>query len=103
CRSLSGETTQRAPSLVPDTNPVEPPREPGDGYHLDADLADNAIAYLRELRVSHPASPFFLWSASAAPHAPHQAPPEWIDRFRGRFDDGWDTWRAATLDRQIEL
>ena len=50
-----------------------------------------------------PHRPFLLWYASAAPHAPHQAPPEWIDRFRGRFDDGWDAWRDATLARQIEL
>ena len=100
---LNGETNQWTPNLVRDTNHVEPPREPDDGYHLDADLADNAIAYLRELRISHPDRPFLLWYASAAPHAPHQAPPEWIDRFRGQFDDGWDAWRAATLARQIEL
>ena len=100
---LNGETNQWTPNLVRDTNHVEPPREPADGYHLDADLADNAIAYLRELRISHPERPFLLWYASAAPHAPHQAPPEWIDRFRGQFDDGWDAWRDATLARQIEL
>ena len=100
---LNGETNQWTPNLVRDTNHVEPPRRPDDGYHLDADLADNAIAYLRELRNSHPSRPFLLWYASAAPHAPHQAPPEWIEKFRGRFDDGWDAWRAATLARQIEL
>ena len=100
---LNGETNQWTPNLVRDTNHVEPPREPADGYHLDADLADNAIAYLRELRISHPRRPFLLWYASAAPHAPHQAPPEWIDRFRGQFDDGWDAWRDATLARQISL
>ncbi len=100
---LNGETNQWTPNLVRDTNHVEPPREPADGYHLDADLADNAIAYLRELRISHPQRPFLLWYASAAPHAPHQAPQEWIDRFRGRFDDGWDAWREATLARQIKL
>ena len=94
---LNGETNQWTPNLVRDTNHVEPPRDPSDGYHLDADLADNAIAYLRELRISHPQRPFLLWYASAAPHAPHQAPPEWIDRFRGQFDDGWDAWRDATL------
>ena len=98
---LNGETNQWTPSLVRDTNHVEPPREPADGYHLDADLADNAIAYLRELRISHPERPFLLWYVSAAPHAPHQAPPEWIEQFRGRFDDGWDAWREATLARQI--
>ena len=100
---LNGETNQWTPSLVRDTNHVEPPCDPDAGYHLDADLADNAIAYLRELRNSHPSRPFLLWYASAAPHAPHQAPPEWIEKFRGHFDDGWDAWRAATLARQIEL
>jgi arylsulfatase len=100
---LNGETNQWTPNLVRDTNHIEPPRSPDDGYHLDADLADNAIAYLHELRLSHPDRPFLLWYASAAPHAPHQAPPEWINRFRGQFDDGWDAWRAATFARQQEL
>jgi len=100
---LNGETNQWTPNLVRDVNHVEPPRTPADGYHLDADLADNAIAYLRELRIAHPSRPFLLWYATAAPHAPHQAPPEWIERFRGCFDDGWDAWRDATLARQIEL
>ena len=100
---LNGETNQWTPNLIRDTNHVEPPRAPDAGYHLDADLADNAIAYLQELRASHPDRPFLLWYATAAPHAPHQAPPEWIERFRGRFDDGWDDWRAATLARQHAL
>jgi arylsulfatase len=100
---LNGETNQWTPNLIRDTNHVEPPRTPDEGYHLDADLADNAIAYLDELRTSHPDRPFLLWYASAAPHAPHQAPPDWIERFRGRFDDGWDDWRAATLVRQHDL
>ena len=100
---LNGETNQWTPNLVRDTNHVEPPRPPEAGYHLEADLADNAISYLSELRLSHPERPFFLWYGSAAPHAPHQAPEEWIERFRGRFDDGWDAWREATHRRQIEL
>ncbi len=100
---LNGETNQWTPNLVRDTNHVEPPRTPAEGYHLDADLADQAIGYLRELRLSHPDRPFLLWYATGAPHAPHQAPAEWIDRFRGRFDDGWDAWREATLDRQRAL
>src|SRR5215472_12188470 len=100
---LNGETNQWTPNLIRDTNHIKPPRTPNEGYHLDADLADNAIAYLDELRASHPDRPFLLWYASAAPHAPHQAPPEWIERFRGRFDDGWDDWRTNTLVRQHEL
>ena len=100
---LNGETNQWTPNLVRDTNHIEPPASPEEGYHLDVDLADQAIEYLRELRLSHPSRPFLLWYASAAPHAPHQAPPEWLDRFRGRFDQGWDDWREATLARQKEL
>ena len=100
---LNGETNQWTPNLVRDTNHVEPPRTPEEGYHLEADLADNAIAYLRELRLSHPDRPFFLWYGSAAPHAPHQVPDEWIERFHGRFDEGWDAWREATHRRQLEL
>lgn len=100
---LNGETNQWTPNLVRDTNHIEPPRTPDDGYHLDADLADNAIAYLEQLRASHPDRPFLVWYATAAPHAPHQAPPEWIDRFRGRFDRGWDDWRESTLARQQKL
>jgi arylsulfatase len=100
---LNGETNQWTPNLVRDTNHIEPPRTPEDGYHLDADLADRAIDYLRELRLSHPERPFFLWYASAAPHSPHHAPSEWINRFAARFDEGWDVWRDETLARQQHL
>ena len=79
---LNGETNQWTPNLVRDNTHIEPPAGPDDGYHLDADLADQAIAYLRDLRTATPDRPFLLWYASAAPHAPHQAPPEWIDALR---------------------
>ena len=100
---LNGETNQWTPNLVRDNSHVEPPADPEDGYHLDADLADEALARLGELAVTQPDRPFLLWYATAAPHAPHQAPPEWIDRYRGRFDDGWDVWREGTLERQKAL
>ncbi len=100
---LNGETNQWTPNLVRDQHHIEPPVPPEAGYHLDADLADQAIVHLRELRLTNPNRPFLLWYATAAPHAPHQAPDEWIDRYRGRFDAGWDVWRARTLDRQQEL
>jgi arylsulfatase len=100
---LNGETNQWTPNLVHDTNHVEPPASPEEGYHLTEDLADRAIGYLTELRDSHPDRPFLLWFATAAPHAPHQVPPEWIEPYRGRFDDGWDAWRTATLERQVAL
>ncbi len=100
---LNGETNQWTPNLVRDQSHVEPPATPEEGYHLDADLADEAIASLRDRRIHQPDRPFFLYYATAAPHAPHQAPAEWIDRFAGRFDDGWDAWRERTFARQKEL
>ncbi|MEX2293488.1 MAG: arylsulfatase [Acidimicrobiales bacterium] len=100
---LNGETNQWTPNLVRDQSHIEPPRDPEDGYHLDADLADEAIRQLRDLRLHNPARPFLLWYATASPHAPHQVAPEWSDRYRGRFDDGWDLWRERTFARQKEL
>lgn len=100
---LNGETNQWTPNLVRDQSHVEPPAEPADGYHLDADLADEAIRDLRDHQLHHPDRPFFLWYATGSPHAPHQAPDDWLDRFRGHFDDGWDAWRERTFARQKEL
>ena len=100
---LNGETNQWTPNLVRDNGHVEPPATPEQGYHLEADLADEAIAQHRRHRLSHPRRPFFVWYATASPHAPHQAPVEWIERYRGRFDRGWDRWRDDVLARQKEL
>ncbi|MEZ5246973.1 MAG: arylsulfatase [Acidimicrobiales bacterium] len=100
---LNGETNQWTPNLVRDQQHVEPPRTPEEGYHLDADLADEAIAQLRELRNTNTDRPFLLWYATGSPHAPHQVPPEWIERFAGRFDRGWDVWRTETFARQKAL
>ena len=95
-----GETHQFVPSLFQDNHAVEPPRL--EGYHLTEDLADRAIAYLGEVRSAAPTAPFFLYLATGACHSPHQAPPEWIDRYRGRFDDGWDAVRDRIFARQLE-
>ncbi len=100
---LNGETNQWTPQLVRDQSYIEPPSTPQEGYHLDADLADQAISYLRELRLADARRPFLLWYATGTPHAPHQAPPEWIDRYAGRFDRGWDVWREEVLARQKRL
>ena len=100
---LNGETNQWTPNLIRDQQHVEPPASPQEGYHLDADLADEAVRQLRDLHLHNPARPFFLWYATGSPHAPHQAPPDWIDRYEGRFDAGWDELRAETFARQKEL
>jgi arylsulfatase A-like enzyme len=97
---LGGDANQWTPDLVRDNSSTEPPRRPEDGYHLSEDLADQAIAYMRELRVHQPERPFFLYLSTGATHAPHHVPRDWIDRYAGRFDDGWDVWRSATLARQ---
>jgi arylsulfatase len=98
-----GDTNQFSPNLVRDNHFVDPPGAPDDGYHLTEDLADQAIRMISEQQHSTPHLPFFCYFATGAMHAPHQAPAEWIERYRGRFDGGWDAWRELTFERQREL
>ncbi|HVC68766.1 MAG TPA: arylsulfatase [Acidimicrobiales bacterium] len=98
-----GETHQFVPALFHDNHSVRPARSMEDGYHLSADLADRAIEFLGDLRAVDADQPFFLYFCTGACHSPHQAPRSWIDRYRGRFDDGWDAWRDATYARQLAL
>ena len=95
-----GDTNQWAPNLIRDNSYVDPPRTPEEGYHLTEDLCDQAIAMISEQQQSTPHQPFFCYLATGAMHAPHHAPAEWIDRYRGAFDDGWDAWRERIIDRQ---
>ncbi|HEX9683430.1 MAG TPA: arylsulfatase [Acidimicrobiales bacterium] len=98
-----GETHQNVPALVHDNHFVSPPRSMEDGYHLTEDLADRTIEFIDDLRNVTPDKPFFLYLATGACHSPHQAPAEFIERYRGAFDDGWDVWRERTFARQKEL
>ncbi len=98
---VAGETHQYAPTLFEDTVPVEPPDDPG--YHLTEDLADRAIGWIRQQKSLAPDKPFFCYFAPGATHAPHHVWKEWADRYRGRFDGGWDVLREETLARQREL
>ncbi len=100
---LNGDTNQWTPELVRDNGFVEPPRTPDGGYHLSEDLADTAIAMIQDQQQATPTKPFFLYFATGATHAPHQAPRPWIERYRGRFDDGWERWRARAFARQVEM
>jgi arylsulfatase A-like enzyme len=95
-----GETHQFVPALYHDNHSILPPRSIEEGYHLSADLADRAIADLGDLRAVDVDRPFFLYFCTGACHSPHHAPKEWIERYRGHFDDGWDRWREATFARQ---
>lgn len=100
---LAGEQSSWYPELFEDNHPVETPGRPEDGYHLSDDLSDHAIAYIRDAKVVDPEKPFFMYFAPQAGHAPHHAPREWIDKYRGRFDQGYEAIRPAILDRQKEL
>ncbi len=98
---LHGETDQYRPDLVHDNHQIDPPRSPEDGYHLTEDLADQAIAYISDLRAVRPDTPYLAWFAPGACHAPHQAPRPFIDAYQGRFDAGWDAWRDEVYARQV--
>jgi arylsulfatase A-like enzyme len=98
---LGGDTNQWTPELVRDNGLIEPPRSPMDGYHLTEDLVDQAMRLVQDQQQATPKKPFFLYFATGATHAPHHAPRDAIDRYRGHFDAGWDAWRAATFDRQL--
>jgi len=100
---IGGGTNQWFPGLYEGTTPVEPDRTPDEGYHLTEDLADHAIAWIRQQKTLAPDKPFFAYFAPGATHAPHHAPREWIDRYRGRFDGGWDVLREETIARQKAL
>ena len=98
---LGGETDQYHPDLIYDNHPVDPPRTPEQGYHLTEDLVDKATLFVKDLRATYPQKPFFLYVAPGACHAPHQAPAEYIHRYRGHFDQGWDRWRDQVFERQV--
>src|SRR4051795_4545619 len=100
---IAGETNQYYPALYEGTSPVEPDKTPAEGYHLTEDMTDKAILWVRQQKALAPDRPFFMYYAPGATHAPPQAPPEWSDRYRGRFDQGWDVLREQILARQKEL
>jgi arylsulfatase len=100
---LGAETNQWYPDLVYDNHPVDQPRSPEQGYHLTDDITDKAIEFIKDAKAIAPEKPFFLYYAPGACHAPHHAPKEWIDRFQGRFDAGYEAQREQTLARQKEM
>jgi arylsulfatase A-like enzyme len=100
---MQGETDQFHPELTCDNGHVDPPAGPDDGYHLSADLVDRATGWISDLQSLRPDRPFFLYLAFGATHAPHQAPPDYLLRWRGRFDDGYDAARDRWYARQLEL
>ena len=100
---LGAETNQWYPELVYDNHPVDPPRTPEQGYHLTEDLTDKALEFIKDAKAVAPDKPFFLYYAPGAAHAPHHVAKEWADRFKGRFDAGYEAIREETLARQKTL
>jgi len=100
---LGGESSSWYPDLIHDNHSVDPPATPEEGYHLSKDLSDKAIRFIRDAKVVDPDKPFFLYLAPQAGHAPHHVPAEWADRYKGRFDQGYEAIRADILQRQKDL
>lgn len=98
---LGGATDQFAPELVIDNHPVDPPS--GDGYHLSEDLVDQAISMIGAQQATSSDRRFLTYLAFGATHSPHQAPQDYLDKYRGRFDDGWDVTRDRWFAKQKEL
>lgn len=98
---LAGEASQYEPTLVRNTTIVEPPHTSGGNktYHLTEDLADDAIHWLREQQAFSPDKPFFMYWATGASHGPHHIMKEWADKYKGKFDDGWDAYRERVFKR----
>jgi arylsulfatase len=99
---IGGETNQWYPDLAEDNHYIDQPSTPEDGYHLSKDLADQALLFIRDSRQSEPDKPWYLWFCPGANHAPHHAPQEFIDRYKGKFDDGYEAYREWVLPRMIE-
>lgn len=100
---IGGESNQWYPSLYEGTTPIEPPKTPEEGYHLTEDLADRAINYIRQQKALMPDKPFFVYFAPGATHAPHHVSREWWEKYKGKFDQGYDALREEIFARQKQL
>jgi arylsulfatase A-like enzyme len=99
---VAGETNQWEPTLYEGTTPTEPRATAEEGYHITEEQVDQAISWITAQQTMTPDKPFFTYMSYGATHAPHHAPKEWIEKYRGKFDKGWDAVRAETLANQIE-
>jgi arylsulfatase len=99
---IGGETNQWFPELIEDNHFVDQPYQPEEGYHFSKDIADKAITFIRDTKQSDPEKPWYLWYCPGANHAPHHAPQDYIDKYKGKFDDGYEAYREWVLARMIE-
>jgi arylsulfatase A-like enzyme len=100
---LGGDCNQYAPPLTDGVTAIDPPKTPEEGYHLTEDLVDQVISWTGSLQSLTPDKPWFAYLSFGATHAPHHAPKEWIDKYKGKFDHGYDRQREITYERQKEL
>jgi len=98
---MAGEASQYEPMLFENTVAVDYPKT--EGYHLTEDLTDHAITFMRNQRMSHPDKPFMVYFAPGAVHGPHQVAKEWADKYKGKFDQGWEELRKEIFARQKEM
>ena len=99
---LGGETNQWYPDLIEDNHFIDQPYGPEQGYHLSRDLADKAISMIADQKASNPSKPWYMWLCPGANHAPHHAPKDYIEKYKGKFDDGYEAYREWVLPRMIE-
>lgn len=99
---IGGDTSQWAPAIIENTRPIEPPHDVED-YNFDEDMATKAIDWIRMQKSVAPNKPFFAYYATGTAHAPHHAPRDWIDKFKGQFDHGWDKQREITFKQQKKM
>jgi arylsulfatase len=99
---IGGETNNWYPDLTEDNHFIDQPYGPEEGYHLSRDLVDQAMQMIRDQKASNPSKPWFMWLCPGANHAPHHAPKEYADRYKGKFDQGYDAYRKWVVPRMIE-
>ena len=100
---MNGETHQYYPVLYRGTTPVAQPRTPEQGYYLTEDLVDDAIGWLNRINATNPTKPWFVYFSTGGIHAPHHVPEAYREKYRGKFDAGWDRYREETFARQKAL
>ena len=100
---IGGEADQYYPGIYEGTTAIEPDKTPDEGYHFTEDMTNKAMGWVRQQKALMPDKPFFMYYAPGATHAPHHVPKEWIDKYKGKFDGGWDKLREETFARQKQL
>lgn len=100
---MNGETHQFYPVLYRNTTPVAQPKSPEEGYHVTNDLVEEAIGWLNQVNATDPEKPWFVYFSTGAVHAPHHTPKPYIEKYKGKFDAGWDKYREETFARQKKM